>query len=79
MPLPRQPRPKRVADDTRARRRHVRRCLWVYEQLEERFAYIAELNEQKRRDAAQEKAPDLSTGDSFAIVIPGEDPGPPEA
>ena len=78
MPQPRKARPKRLANDTRARSRHIRKCLWVYHQLEERFAYVAELVEQKRQHAAKEKAPGLATGGSSNVVIPGEDPGPPE-
>ena len=65
MPQCRKPRSKRPAnDDTRARRRHIRKCVWIYHQLEERFAYVAALIEQKRQDAAQEKAPGLATGGS---------------
>jgi len=43
-------------------------------------AHQAEDDQREReRATAQEKAPDLTTGGSSNIVIPGEDPGPPEA
>ncbi|NQE61767.1 hypothetical protein [Caulobacter sp. RHG1] len=75
MPHPRKPRPERFAGETRSRRRHIRQCVWLYHQLEERFAYVADLIEQQRQQIAHEKALGHAAEGCSNVVLPGEDPG----
>lgn len=64
---------------------------WLTAKLVERFSRFADLLEQKRQqdiangtyrppleNLGQEKAPGLATEGFSDVVIPGEDPGPPE-